>query len=178
MYVCNINSADCIASVNDAWIQFARENGAENLVNRVIGTSLWSHITNKETEHLYRDMVRKVRETQKVISVPFRCDAPRLRRYMRMKLSPMHNHGVEFCSWIERSVPMAENAGAAQELSALKGELLEMCSWCKRVRVHGRWLDIESAVESRRFFDEGIPEISHGICEDCMTYLSESLTKV
>jgi hypothetical protein len=43
-----------------------------------------------------------------------------------------------------------------------------MCSWCQRVRVSGRWVQVEEAVVLLDLMSRTtIPAITHGICEDC-----------
>jgi hypothetical protein len=44
-----------------------------------------------------------------------------------------------------------------------------MCAWCKRVDTDGCWLELDQAIARQRLFEaQLLPEISHGICEDCM----------
>jgi hypothetical protein len=44
-----------------------------------------------------------------------------------------------------------------------------MCSWCKRVRQEGRWLDLEEGVQELELLSRGpLPEISHGMCPACI----------
>jgi hypothetical protein len=47
-------------------------------------------------------------------------------------------------------------------------DFLKVCSWCKRVQAEGEWLEVELAVEGLELFNrQSLPQISHGICEDC-----------
>jgi hypothetical protein len=49
----------------------------------------------------------------------------------------------------------------------LPGELLRMCSWCKKMPDGGGRMKIEEAVAKMRLFEEeALPHISHGICAE------------
>jgi len=46
--------------------------------------------------------------------------------------------------------------------------LLEMCSWCKRVRTGPEtWLEVEELAARHGLFEGPLPDISHVICEAC-----------
>ena len=47
-------------------------------------------------------------------------------------------------------------------------EFLTMCAWCKKVKAPG-WMEAEDAVQRLNFFDRPqLPQITHGICENCV----------
>ena len=52
-----------------------------------------------------------------------------------------------------------------------------MCGWCKRVAVPpDRWLEVEEAVAALALFDEPRPpQLTHGVCEECSSRLSDIL---
>ena len=85
-----INPTNKIVCVSDNWLDFAIENNGDHLTpDTLIGSSLWDHITNPETQHIYTIMVDKVRRTNRSIKIPFRCDSPEQRRHMYMHIHPM-----------------------------------------------------------------------------------------
>jgi hypothetical protein len=44
-----------------------------------------------------------------------------------------------------------------------------MCGWCKRVAIGDAWMEVEDAVSELRLFERKVlPDISHGICPDCL----------
>lgn len=104
-YLYRITPDDHIEFVNDAWIRFAEENGTPTLPQNVIGTSLWKHISGQEVVHLSRQLVAKARQTKTEVSVPFCCDSPSLRRFMRMRIVPLSQGRIEFHTWVEREEP-------------------------------------------------------------------------
>ena len=85
-YVYRINPDDVIEFVNDAWVRFAVENGTPTLAHEVIGSSLWNYISGPQVVHLSKELLARVRESRCDATIPFRCDSPRVRRFMRMKI--------------------------------------------------------------------------------------------
>ena len=54
----------------------------------VVGrSSTWNFIQGAETVRLYQAILRRVRSNSSRVVVPFRCDAPTLRRHMRLEIS-------------------------------------------------------------------------------------------
>jgi len=169
-YMYRITPDDLIEFVNDAWIRFAEENGTPTLPQAVIGTSLWEHISGHEVVHLSMQLVAKIRQTKTEVSVPFRCDSPSMRRFMRMKIVPLAQGRIEFCTWVEREEPFQEPILLLDPCATKSpAELVRMCAWCKKIDKHGCWLEVEDAIEQLRLFDRlTLPAITHGICDACL----------
>ena len=133
-----------------------------------------------EVRTVYRDLLRRAREEKRPIEVPFRCDAPHLRRYLRLRIELRKDGGLDLVSWTEREEardPAPFPAGEDQD--PLPGAPLGMCAWCKKVRVDpesgdGDWVEIEVAIERLDLFGATVlPRITHGICPDCSRGLQE-----
>lgn len=168
-----IDARHQIVSVNDDWRAFAVENGAPALAEAaLIGTSLWRYITDATTVHLYRLLLQRLHARGGPLRVPFRCDAPALRRYMELELAPLDDGGVRFTAAVlrlEARAPVPLLDAALQR----GGGLLRMCSWCKRVELgDGTWVEVEEAVMRLALFDHAAPpHITHGMCGDCFARL-------
>lgn len=135
-YVYRITPDDIIEFVNDAWIRFALENGTPILAQGVVGSSLWKHISGPQVVHLSRELLARVRESRCEANIPFRCDAPTKRRYMRMRILPLGKGKLEFGTWIEREEPYAEPIWLLDPIVPRGHEkFLRMCAWCKRIEV-------------------------------------------
>lgn len=165
-----IDSRDMICRLNDAWDRFAQAGDAPDmLMAKPVGQSLWRYITDRETRHLYEQILVKVRKKQVVVSVPLRCDSASERRFFWLSMSPLANGGVGF-------VCMADHIEARERMAILdarqerRGETLSICGWCKRVRVApDAWVEIEQAVATLHLFGGlDVPPISHGICPTCL----------
>src|SRR3569623_894919 len=146
---------DHITAVNDAWRDFAIELGAAELAyDTVVGRSLWSYVTDTETLHLYQQMLRRLRTIRQSIRVPFRCDAPALRRYMELDMTVADDFCVCFMAESVRREPRAPVA-LLDDSHTRRDGLLRMCSWCKKVELDDKtWADVEEAVKRLRIFDQ------------------------
>ena len=88
-YEYTVDEDDVLEWVSSHWLTFAAENAAVGLQPEIIlGRSLWEFVSGAETRHLYEHLFNKAREIQAPVSVPFRCDAPALRRFMRLTIKP------------------------------------------------------------------------------------------
>lgn len=182
-----IDANDVITNVNDSWESFADENGSEGLGKRVVGSWLWQHLAGVEVKHLFRVLLERVRTTGKVVRVPFRCDAPDLRRHMILEVTPLPDDVVRFSSWAdeEESRETVHLLEADREWSP--DGFLRMCAWCKRIDAGpqvaadlmteaGKWEEVEDALtELQLFHADPLPRISHGVCSDCKELVLKEL---
>jgi len=171
-----VNQADRIVEVNQDWRDFAAENKAEKLTSdEVIGASIWGFICDIQTEHLYRAMLQKVRETGVSITVPFRCDAPDRRRFMQLTISRLNESVLELSSRIlrqERREPVRLMAVSASR----SAQTIVCCGWCKKIKLPSNaWVEVEDAIQKLNLFDAPLlPGITHGICPTCLKCTEEA----
>ena len=174
-FIHRIDLEDRICFVNDAWMTFADENNWSASAARVLGTPLMSHITDPETRHIYRLLIDRTRNTGRRSRFCYRCDSPDLRRFMEMRISRLPRGQVEFRSRalrLERREPVPVLDPALRQRSR---DVLEMCGWCKDVRVQALWLELEEAVQRLGILAEAaLPQISHGICPTCSERLKDA----
>jgi hypothetical protein len=45
---------------------------------------------------------------------------------------------------------------------------LTVCAWCERIKIHGRWVDAERALELMKVPADGGQSLTHGICPSCL----------
>ena len=172
--VYRLDPEDRIVEVNETWKRFARGNDAAELADGVLGRSLWDFITDSTTATIYRDLLVRVRDGR-TMTFPFRCDAPALRRWMRMTMRPLVRRAVLFESEI------LEEARASAALWARYarrgGELVCVCSWCKRVRIDDQhWMETDAAVDALALFiGQPPPMLTHGMCPTCYASMMETL---
>ena len=175
-----IDANDVIVEINEAWTAFAEENDGEGLGRTVVGTWLWQHLAGLEVKHLFRVLLEKVRENQEPVQVPFRCDAPELRRSMMLELTPLEGHSVRFSSWIleEEERPPVELLRANREVIQ-DSERVRMCAWCKRIGAGvGDWRDLEDALlEIELFQHDPLPRVIHAVCPDCQSMMLRKLAE-
>ena len=161
-----IDRGDVITAVDDAWAPFARANGAPQLAD-VLGRPLWDYVSDDTTRQVYRDLVARVRAGHDA-TFPYRCDAPALRRFMRMTMRAAPQRGVVFESEVVRTEARPVPLLLDQKPAGSSGVIVRVCSWCKRVHVRETWQEVEIAVERLDLFAGGpSPSLTHGMCEDC-----------
>ena len=168
-YIHRVDQADRICFVNDAWTDFADENGAPGLGDHVIGTPIWDYLTGEEVQSTYRAIVKDIRDNQRKqpFTIPYRCDSPGLKRELQMEIRLLENGAIEFRSTLEKEVSRAPapliDAKVPRSQSSIK-----LCAWCRRVRYGAQWLELEEALEILQpFLQQPLPRITHGICPEC-----------
>ncbi|HKJ08236.1 MAG TPA: hypothetical protein VKA76_04025 [Gammaproteobacteria bacterium] len=175
-YTYCVDGADSIIFVNDAWCAFAIANDAPELTTEaVLHRCLWDFIADPETSHLYRAIFARARRSGNAVTIPFRCDAPALRRYMQLDIQPVDGGGerLQLTGRVLRQEPRAPVA-LLERAAQRSAELLRMCSWCKRIAVDtGQWLEAEEAIARLGLFDTPtLPGLTHTICDSCLAGLS------
>lgn len=158
-----------IVSVGPGWDRFAHSNhGAHLTGNAVIGRTLWDFIGDPTTRTLYQTMVGRLLSGLPAITFAFRCDAPDERRLLEMRMRALPDDRVEFqvtpTTTVDRTpIPLLDPTVARS------GDLLRMCSWCKRVPVAAEeWVEVEVAVQRIGWRQlQEMPAITHGICPTC-----------
>jgi hypothetical protein len=168
-FVYRVDAQDRIQFVDANWLAFAVENGTNSLTQEAVtGSSLWTHISDVSTRHLYRTIMNRVRSTGRPMTLPFRCDLPERRRYMALGILRGAEMALEFRSYLLREE-------STQRVSLLDAglphttDLLRMCSWCKKVDVKdGSWQEPDIAVRLLRLFEASkLPLITHVSCPVC-----------
>lgn len=158
----------CLRAVDPAWSEFARANGAPELVvPGLLGRPVLGCIQDPTTVYLYRRLFEHVLRTGRPIVFPFRCDSPEVRRFLEMEIRPGPSSGLQLRTRVVRLEPREPNP-LLDRAAPRGGALLRMCSWCKAVDVEGRWCEVEQAVIALRLFErEVVPAITHGVCPVC-----------
>lgn len=167
--VYHIDDQDRIVYVGDHWQSFAEENAACALTEEaVLNRSIYDFLADEKVKHLYRMLIERARHEKVRVCLPFRCDSPNKRRYMAMELYPLDNGLIVMESYTLKEetrepVPLLDT-----ELQRIS-DFITICSWCKRVRDdQNRWLEVEEAVRQMQMFDDNaLPQLSHGMCNDC-----------
>ena len=156
-----IDANDCILSVNSEWAVFARENLAPHLATGVVGRDIWSFISNVTVRQLYRQLLARVRAGA-TLRIPFRCDAPELRRDMVLEMRPAPDGAVAF------RTHLVSTAAQSHDRPNPPNDGLVVCGWCARVEVEAEWMTTEHAIARLGLFNEPhSPPMTHGICAEC-----------
>ncbi len=153
-------------------------NAAHLRADLLLGANIFAYVAGEEVAATYRDWMRALqtgREPQ--ITFEYRCDAPALKREMRMTMTAVVDGGrpssVLFQSLVlsETERPPINLFDAAhmkrQMESDLALPLVTLCSYCHSVKVraaNGDWVSAEA------YYQKGGSDqvrISHGVCPKC-----------
>ncbi|MGZ4692136.1 MAG: PAS domain S-box protein [Acidimicrobiales bacterium] len=164
-----IDDDDVLVGVGGGWAAFASENDGADLAEPMLGRSLWSSVDGLEVQAIWQLLVARVRSAGVEVRVPFRCDAPTMRRWFEMRIIPEPGGVVRFRSTLDHVEPRLHVtlslAASGHETSARP---LEVCCGCERVREGRDWLEIEDVVAHLRLLGEQpAPTIARRICPAC-----------
>ena len=173
-YTYMIDNRDNICEVSENWNSFAVKNDAPELTaEKVAGESIWNFLKNKDVRHIYHNLIEGIRDKRKQVQFPFRCDSPGLIRFMKMTMSPADHGAVVFRSKIEK-VEKRDPIMALECDAKRSSEVVEICSWCKKVKHAGYWLELDRAVKVSQIFKQNmLPLLSHTICDSCLNNLEK-----
>ncbi|HEX7058531.1 MAG TPA: hypothetical protein VF176_01625 [Solirubrobacterales bacterium] len=163
-----IDDQDHLIKLDEGFYRFAEENGWDGAGNS-LGRSLWDFVAGHEMRKLQRMLVRRIRDEVGQVELPFRCDGPEVRREMDIRIAAHPSGRVVLFSARLRSEEPREMDQPMLDPDAPRGEdMLQMCGWCDRFEVEGKWVEVEEAVTRLELFRRSeLPQISHGICTDC-----------
>jgi hypothetical protein len=158
------------------WDDFARANGAAQLsASAVTGRPLFSFMQGEEVRQaytLFNDLL--LSDGDAPISFSYRCDAPEIRRELRMSLAPVRHDetvvGVLYQSLVISEVDRPRmnlfDAAHIAELTKIPegAIIIKICSYCHAVQADAAWITPEA------YYRAGGAEdvyVTHGICPDC-----------
>ena len=173
-----IDENNRLSLLDRQWDTFAIENDADGLAgNKLLDHSIWDFITDTSVCYLYEQIFQRVRSGKKVL-FDFRCDAPDLRRFMQMYISPTENGGVQFETLVQKIEPR-KALMPFDPLNPSTDRIVVSCSWCNKIRVdETQWEEIEIAADLLRLFERpDVPHISHGMCPECFESVLQNLER-
>jgi len=168
VYRYRVDRSDRLSAVDDAWLDFARDNQAAELTREhVLGEPLWQFISGHETRQIYQLLLERIRAGGGPISVPFRCDSPDRFRFMQLDLRAGERGSVEFTGILERDLARHHTA-ILERLRTNARYTFPICSFCRRIFAFGEWLELEQAVARLRLLEsEDPPGIEEDVCTSC-----------
>jgi hypothetical protein len=197
-----IDDEDRIVEVNSGWAEFAADNDAPELVEPTSSQTLWQAIADAGTRSMWHSVVTVVRATQRPVTIPYRCDAPHIRRWFEMQVQPMTDQHVQFRSAlvaveprpapidrieIERDtadvtvVDDGVDDGVDDSVDDSVDDGVDLprilgCSWCARYQADDHWVELEQAVRHHRWLElHHPPRVKAGICPDCAEQIRRTL---
>lgn len=175
--VFQVDARNRISFVDPGWLSFASENQAAELTeSAVVGQSLWDYIQGVEIRHLYELIFREVRANGREIEIPFRCDSPTRRRFMRLRVVPLEAGELSIVSLLVREEERPHVA-LLDAQAPHADAFVTICSWCKRVNANkDRWIEVEAATSELDLLgSEPPPRLTHGVCPSCETTIRNDI---
>ena len=171
--VYRIDASDTITYVSPQWIRFAEANDAPDLTaDAVVGKPIWAFINGADTQSLYKELFRNLRSHPSEIIIPFRCDSPSIVRHMSLTLGSLRAKGIEFEGRILQE-EVRKPVALLSKRAARSRESIEICSLCRRLFVHGEWIEVTEAIVRRRLFNyDPVPRLEETVCLECRTRLN------
>ncbi len=172
-----IDANDVVVSVGQNWADFARDNDAPELVAPPTDRTLWSYFDGEETTDVWRLLVERVRAGGQPAEVPLRCDAPHVRRWLKMSITPGSDGTVTFrCELVFEEARESVSLLDTNSERDVELQPVPLCTWCARVQHDDRWVTIEQFVQSARLLERSsVPPLAHGICATCRDQMSAEL---
>jgi hypothetical protein len=165
-----IDNTDTIVSVSDNWGSFADANAWSSSLRpeNVVGHKLWDFIQDIETRHLYQEVFKRARRGTPCRAIPFRCDSPTERRYLKLVAKALSDGSIHITSTILRTEPRS-SVSLLEENTPRSTDMVTVCSMCKKIKVAPRqWAEIEEGLALLRLFEaEEMPRLTHGLCHPC-----------
>ena len=171
-----IDADDVVVPAGDEWSRFARQNDAPELDELAPDRTLWSYFGSDEVRDVWRLLIDRVRSTQAPAHVPLRCDAPHMRRWFEMTITPEPGGVVRFRSALtfEESRPAVAFLDDEIERDGDR-PAVPVCSWCGEGHDGSHWRRIEDVVRDLRLLEDLMPSIDYGICPSCRDLMSTEL---
>ena len=166
-----LDREDRITAVSPAWDEFAFENDTPSATaEHVIGRDIYSCVDGSPTRSLLQLIFDRIRSSGRAVELPFRCDAPEVRRFMTFTGEPTRDGGLLVRTRLLAEAERASLRFVGGESTGGRGPIRQ-CSWCNRFAVRpGHWVEAETAAEQLGLFLDGtVPVISHGLCPGCRT---------
>lgn len=102
-------------------------------------------------------------------------------RLLEMTISAASDGSVEFETHPIR-VEAREFYSLLSRTTTRSTDLLRACAWCNRMNVgvsSSEWVEVEEATERLRLFQrDRMPQLTHGICEDCLESMMSTLASM
>lgn len=170
------------------WGQFFEQNSSphgqslEFGARVVIGQPITAFIAGQEVRKAYANMFHSVfMGRHPVFHLDYRCDAPTIRRNMRLSITPIDGYAKNDRYLLYQSIQLLAEPRPPIALFSVpvaqtdQSDLLTLCAICAQVAwpisaPHGEREWIEASEYYRRGGDE-VVMISHGFCDTCFSRL-------
>ena len=163
-----VDEQDRIVELGGQWDAMQTPGGQRMDARKaVVGQPLWGFILNEGLKSLYKLLMTRVRKTGRVVTFPYRCDTPEMRRLARLQLQPVDSGRVRFVSDILETE--ARLAPLTLEYAPHCQPLIRSCSICSHLQYGEEWLPAEIVAEQHLgVMSENSFRVAHAVCDPCL----------
>jgi len=162
-----VNAEDRIVRCNPAWDRFARRNGAPELrCAEIHGLRLLESFSGKVTRRFMQALLDRVRRDGEALTLPYRCDSPRLRRFMRMEILPGPGNDLLLRHWLLRLETLPRSIRITSSPQRDRHTHLR-CSLCGLIKQGENWVEplaLAAGLPPRQMVSL---QVTYGICPTC-----------
>ncbi len=163
----SVDQHNVIVRVNAAWDSFAHANDGAALANdAVLGLNLLDSISGRVSKNFTLAVLELARRGEREIVFDYRCDSPRVRRFMRAHVNADNNGVVHYSHehLYSETFPHLVTFKTAKQRGR---DTLMRCSICNHVRSDGLWRTPDSRPA------DALIEVIYGVCPSCEQMLGE-----
>jgi hypothetical protein len=167
-----IDSNDEIIFVNEMWFRLVVIGDTSKLFSdKILNHSLWDFMGNNTRTYLYRVLLEKVR-TGITLRFNIRCSSVGYNQILELTITPQLNGEIQF-----EIRPLRQLEMRTEKVNLRDDAMLIICSWCNRINIKSDdWLEAEKAIVMLKLFElEKLPNLSHGMCNDCYQIMCSKL---
>ena len=174
--VYELDANNTLVRVNREWDLFADANGSPEVFGRaVLGRNIDDFISDKTTRDLYQQIFTKVRETQKPVSFDYRCDSPKVMRFITMTVTP-GREGHVLCTNSTTEIRPVKQTNIPVPASPSMPRAVPRCSVCTKVKWDDVWMPVDEAFTKGLELDDGARfSVYYQICPTCHADLQKRL---
>lgn len=171
-----LDRSNVITDVGGAWDDFATQNeGGSVLRHLVLGTRLLNHVTGDTSRSYVEAVLDATRVLGRQRALPYRCDAPRFKRYMEMQIEPLAADGLRVSHRVLRVEPLARSVRFAALSNTMQERLLVRCTMCNRIRDFNTWHEPDEALDRQLVQGSEPNPVVYGVCPGCREKLSRDV---
>ena len=167
-----VDADNIIVEVNAEWDRFAMDNDGDNLVqSHIIGQPLMNYITGDSTRMFVEVMFQGARVRKNMITKPYRCDSPDMKRALEMRIIPLDNQALK----LEHQIVSLETVVQPVHFLGHNSEAddrIKRCSMCNKVELDNEWRDPLDAPVAQSLLDPSSVKVYYGICKPCQGMVS------
>lgn len=167
-----LNADDEIIQVGKGWDDFALDNDAPELSGLgVIGRPLLDFVSGNVTRLFVLAILQVARTSNQAIELEYRCDSPKERRYMRMRLSMLESGMLRVVHQTLRTEPRAKDIYIYRAPQRTRDTPVR-CSMCNLVMQQNSWIDPER-LNPCSLQNKNELLVIYGICPECKLRLEK-----